>query len=164
MDVAALVAAAPTSSAPKQKPLSAMHADIDSRLDRLRAELASIMPQHTMPPYAAAAPSPSMDVSMDLPPSYSRDQQVLLHMPHFETQRIRAARRAMQNARMGRPNSAGSHRPRSPGQRPIGYRIMNAHRSTPAYTMAAKWEIPASMDPTAPEVTPGPGTYDTTKY
>ena len=44
---------------------------------------------------------------MDLPPSYSRDQQVLLHMPHFETQRIRAARRAMQNARMGRPNSAG---------------------------------------------------------
>ena len=100
---------------------------------------------------------------MGLPPSFSRDQPVLLHMPHFETQRIRAARRAMQIPRLARPNTAPS-RLRSPGQRPIGYRIMNTHRSTPAYTMRARCELPPGQDPTAPDVTPGPGAYDTTKY
>lgn len=131
-----------------------VHADIDARLDRIRASLDELVPQPPQPPSRpTTAPAQAKE-----PPRRS-DEHVLLYMPFFETQQIRAARRAQRSG-----SAAPRRRPPLPGKRPLGYRIDAVHPSSPAYSFAQKIVLSANVDPLLPDDGPGPGAYDLLKY
>ena len=119
-------------------PVAKMHDGIDQRLDRLRTELSTLVPTKKPQERPWSAPLPE--------PPRKKDEAVLLYMPSFQTQQIRAARRAA----AGKKNSLRSRQP-PPGHRPLGYRIQTQHPSSPAYTMASKIVLSAYCDPSQPE-------------
>lgn len=153
--------------AAKDASVAKMHSEIDARLDRIRASLAELMPPPPPPPKKSQRPLSA--TSMPEPP-HSKDDVVLLYMPPFETQHVRAARRAARAGSAGaRAGSAGARaglraRPEPADTRPIGYRILATHPSTPAYSMRRKIVLSANLDPARPDEGPGPGAYNLMKY
>ena len=158
---------------PPPKTADSIHADIEVRLDALRAQLNELAPS-LMPPTTPTEPF------MKPPqPPRSKGKPTLLYMPSFETQQIRSARKQravelraaverkqLRSAPAGGKRTSGPRvRPPPPGSRPFGYRILSRTESTPAYTIARKIVLSARVDPLIPDDDgPGPGAHDTCKY